>query len=145
MARPDLRASVAADVERTVTAQFPDVEVVSAQIVAGGVLRVLIDRPGGVDHDLCSRVTQVLRPYLDRYTLEVSSPGIPRPLLKPEHYERSVGREIAVKTSEPIEGRRTFTGTLREADAKRIVIEQDAVGVEIPLALVRKSHVVEEL
>jgi ribosome maturation factor RimP len=144
VARPDPRA-VSADVERAVTSQLPDVEVVDVQLVAGA-LRVLIDHPRGVDHELCSTVTNVLRPYLDRYTLEVSSPGIPRPLVKPAHFARCIGRAIAVKTHEPVSGRRTFTGVLRDADESNITLagENGDDDVVIPFGLVRKSHLVEE-
>ena len=145
MARPDPRAVVAADVERAVTTQLPDVEIVDVQ-VAAGALRVLIDHPRGVDHELCSTVTNVLRPYLDRYTLEVSSPGIPRPLVRPAHYQRYLGRVVAVKTHEPLGGRKSFTGVLRDADDDRIAlsVEPDQDDVVIPLGIVRKSHLVEE-
>jgi ribosome maturation factor RimP len=144
VARPDPRA-VSADVERAVTSQLPDVEVVDVQLVAGA-LRVLIDHPQGVDHELCSTVTNVLRPYLERYTLEVSSPGIPRPLVKPAHFARNIGRAIAVKTHEPVSGRRTFTGVLRDADDSNITLagENGDEDVVIPFGLVRKSHLVEE-
>jgi len=84
--------AIAEDVERVLGAALPALDVVDVRILPGGILRVLIDHPKGVDHELCSTVTNILRPYLDRYTLEVSSPGIPRPLTKPAHYERFRGR-----------------------------------------------------
>jgi ribosome maturation factor RimP len=146
VARPDTRAVVSADVERAVTTQLPDVEIVDVQLAPGGLLRVLIDHPKGVDHELCSQVTNILRPYLDRYTLEVSSPGIPRPLVKPAHYVRHIGHAIQVRTAEPLDGRRTFTGVLRDANDERIAlaVEDRPEEVVIPLGLVRKSHLVEE-
>jgi ribosome maturation factor RimP len=147
MASSDLpRAEIPADVERAVTSQLPDVEVVDVQLSASS-LRVLIDHPGGVDHELCTTVTNVLRPYLDRFTLEVSSPGIPRPLIRPAHFRRFVGHEISVRTHEPVEGRKSFVGVLRDADNDRIVIEPDDEEdtLEIPFGLVRKSHLVEEI
>ena len=147
MASSDLpRAEIPADVERAVTSQLPDVEVVDVQLSASS-LRVLIDHPGGVDHELCTTVTNVLRPYLDRFTLEVSSPGIPRPLIRPAHFRRFVGHEISVRTHEPVEGRKSFVGVLRDADDDRIVIEpdDDEDTLEIPFGLVRKSHLVEEI
>ncbi len=145
MSRPDPRTAVVSDVERAVTSQLPDVEIVDVQLVAGS-LRVLIDHPKGVDHELCSLVTNVLRPYLDRYTVEVSSPGIPRPLVRPAHFQKYVGRTVAVKTHEPVDGRRTFTGVLREADESTIAVavEDAEDAVVIPLEIVRKSHLVEE-
>ena len=145
MSRPDPRATVVADVERAVTSQLPAVEIVDVQLAAGH-LRVLIDHPNGVDHELCTLVTNVLRPYLDRYTVEVSSPGIPRPLVRPAHFQKYLGRSIAVKTHEPVDGRRTFTGVLRDADDDRISLALEGADEEvvIPFGLVRKSHLVEE-
>jgi ribosome maturation factor RimP len=145
VARPDARPSVAHDVERDVVKQLPDVEVFDVQL-SGDVLRVLIDHPNGVDHALCGRVATVLRGYTDRYQLEVSSPGIPRPLLRPKHFQRNVGSRIAVETREAIDGRRRFSGALRDADDERIVLEDPELEgpLPIPLSLVRKSHLVEE-
>jgi ribosome maturation factor RimP len=145
VARPDVRASVAHDVERDVVTQLPDVEIVDVQ-VSGSVLRVLIDHPDGVDHTLCGRVANVLGKYTNRYQLEVSSPGIPRPLIRPSHFQRNVGKEIAVETRQAIDGRRRFNGALRGADDEQIVLElpDREEPLPIPLALVRKSHLVEE-
>jgi ribosome maturation factor RimP len=144
--REDAQARIAGEVERAVTAQLPDVDVVDVHIASGALLRVLIDHPRGVDHELCATVTSILRGYTDRYSLEVSSPGIPRPLVKPAHYARFLGHEVVVKTTEPIEGKRSFTGTLREADDRAIVVAANGAEtpVAIPLALVRKSHLVQE-
>jgi ribosome maturation factor RimP len=143
--RPDVRPSVASEVERDVVTQLPDVEVFDVQL-AGGVLRVTIDHPQGVDHEVCSRVSNVLRGYTERFQLEVSSPGIPRPLIRPKHFQRSVGSRIAVETREAIDGRKRFTGSLRDADDQQIVLElpDREEPLPIPLALVRKSHLVEE-
>ena len=144
MANPDRQAAVTADVERAIVTQLPDVEIVDIQLAAS-TLRVLIDHPRGVDHNLCSTVSNVLRPYLDRYDLEVSSPGIPRPLVRPAHYQKAVGRPVTVRTHEPIDGRRTFQGVLTEADDDRIALSlEGGDAVVIPLGLVRKSHLVEE-
>jgi ribosome maturation factor RimP len=144
VANPDRQAGVTADVERAITTQLPDVEIVDVQLAAGS-LRVLIDHPLGVDHNLCSTVSNVLRPYLDRYTLEVSSPGIPRPLVRPAHYQKYLGRAVAVRTMEPVDGRRTFQGVLTEADDDRIALSlEGGDAVVIPLGLVRKGHLVEE-
>ncbi|HWX46380.1 MAG TPA: hypothetical protein VNY52_13810, partial [Solirubrobacteraceae bacterium] len=79
----------------------PDVEVLLAEVVsspAHPTLRVFIDHPDGVTLALCERVTGVLSQLRERYTLEVSSPGIERPLTKPEHFRRFVGRRARVRT-----------------------------------------------
>jgi ribosome maturation factor RimP len=123
---------------------FPEVEVLLAEQVSPGMLRVTIDRPGGVDLELCEQVSRALSTLRERYSLEVSSPGIERPLVKPEHFRRVVGEEVAVRTEEPIEGRRRFKGTLTDARDETIEIDQDGMPVRIPLAAIRRGTLVVE-
>jgi ribosome maturation factor RimP len=118
------------------------------------ILRIRIDRPdsdAGVTLDDCSRVSRELETYLDespelseRYVLEVSSPGVERPLVKPRDYQRFTGKEIAIKTSEAIGdlGKRV-EGVLRGIDEKGVV-ELDVKGrtVEVPRDQIRKAHLV---
>ena len=80
--------AIAEDVERVLGAALPAIDVVDVQVVPGGVLRVLIDHPDGVDHERCAEVGRALVAFRERFALEVSSPGIPRPLTKPAHYAR---------------------------------------------------------
>lgn len=89
----------------------------------GGLLRIVVDRPGGVDlealTDASDRVSRVLDdedPVPGRYTLELSSPGLERPLRTPEHYRRFVGSKVAVKTRPHVEGERRLEGVIEEAD-----------------------------
>ena len=82
---------IQAEVEARLAELEPDVEVLAADVLGGGrarILRIFLDRPGGVDLDLCARVTTHLRDLLRDYTVEVSSPGPERPLTKLEHYRR---------------------------------------------------------
>jgi ribosome maturation factor RimP len=130
------------EIESTLATRVPDVEVVLAERPSPGQLRVVIDRPGGVDLDLCERVSRELSPLRERYALEVSSPGLDRPLVKPEHYRRAVGERVDVRTDAPIEGRRRFDGGLRAADDEGIEIDQDGRPVRIRYAEIRRSHVV---
>jgi ribosome maturation factor RimP len=87
------------EVSRTVTAALPDVDVLALELTGKERFCVYVDAPGGVDHALCERVTGILRPYLDRYSVEVSSPGFERPLRTRAHFERAVGRAVRVKTA----------------------------------------------
>ncbi len=132
------------EIESTLATRVPEVEVVLAERPSPGQLRVVIDRPGGVDVDLCERVSRELSPLRERYALEVSSPGLDRPLVKPEHYRRAVGERVAVRTDAPVEGRRRFDGGLRAADDDGIEVEQDGRPVRIRYAEIRRSHVVYE-
>jgi len=98
-------------------------------------LRVTVDRPGGVDIGAIQDVTRALSNALDRddpvpgrYTLEVSSPGLERPLRKPDHFRRAVGSDVLVKTREEIVGERRFRGVLTAADDEGITVDQGAPG-----------------
>ena len=86
------------DVARTVESALPGVEVLALELTGKERFCVYVDHPTGVDHALCERVTDVLRPYLDEYCVEVSSPGLDRPLRTKAHFERAVGRDVRLKT-----------------------------------------------
>jgi ribosome maturation factor RimP len=123
----------------------PDVELIALERPSRDGLRLFIDHPAGVDLDLCERVTHHLRDLLEHYSLEVSSPGLDRPLTKPEHFRRFLGRRVRVRTREAIEGQRSFTGRLTGADERAVELEAGAGKVEIPLAGIRRSNLVPEL
>jgi ribosome maturation factor RimP len=123
----------------------PQIELITLERPAAQTLRLYIDHPGGVDLDLCERVTGQLRDLLDAWSLEVSSPGIDRPLTKPEHYRRFLGHRVRVRTTDAIAGRRNFTGTLTEADADSVSLEADGDAVRIPMTEIRRSNLIPDL
>ena len=137
------------DLEQTIEARLrgfdPEVELIALEQPAAETLRLYIDRPGGVDLALCEGVTGELRDLLERYSLEVSSPGIDRPLTKPEHFRRFLGRRVRVRTTEEIEGRRNFTGTLAEADDDSVLVAAEGTPVRIPIAGIKRSNLIGEL
>src|SRR6476646_4007770 len=108
----ELTREVAGTVER----QIPGVEVLAVELLSPTRFCVFIDHPRGVDHALCARVTELLRSYLNQYTVDVSSPGLERPLRKPSHFRNAVGRKVTLRTSAEIEGRRRFRGEVLAAD-----------------------------
>ena len=122
----------------------PAVELIALERPAAETLRLYIDHPDGVDLALCERVTKQLRDLLQTWSLEVSSPGEDRPLTKPEHFRRFMGRRVRVRTQEAIEGHRSFTGTLTAADERRVRLDAPAGEVEIPLSRIRRSNLVPE-
>ena len=77
--------------------RVPGTEVLAVELLGPERFCVYIDHPKGVDHALCERVTRELDDYRRKYTVDVSSPGIERPLRKPEHFERFVGRRVALR------------------------------------------------
>src|ERR1700756_5546665 len=93
---------IQADIEARLAHSEPDVEVLLAEVLGGRSLRVFIDHPDGVTLDLCERVTLQLNDLRERYSLEVSSPGSERPLTKPAHFRRFVGRRARVRTRHPL-------------------------------------------
>ena len=137
--------AIAEDVERVLGAVLPAIDLVDVRVVPGGVLRVLIDHPDGVDHERCVEVGRALVAFRERFALEVSSPGIPRPLTKPAHYERFCGREVDVRLHAPLEGRRRIRGELLESDGQRVVVRDTDGALEIPFAAISRAHLVEEL
>ena len=86
------------EIARTVESALPGVEVLALELTGKERFCVYVDHARGVDHALCERVTDVLRPYLDEYSVEVSSPGFDRPLRTKAHFERVVGCTVKVKT-----------------------------------------------
>jgi ribosome maturation factor RimP len=137
------------EIEQQLAAGEPEVEVLLAEVVGGNTLRVYIDHPQGVTLALCERVTLALSALRERYTLEVSSPGIERPLTKPDHFRRFVGRRARVRTRHPRvgispPGRRSFTGELVGATDSEITLAADEGIVAIPYAEIHRSNLVEE-
>jgi ribosome maturation factor RimP len=121
----------------------PDVELLALERPASERLRLVIDRSDGVDIALCERVTGLLRDLLVDWSLEVSSPGPERPLTKPEHFRRFVGRRVRVKTREDIAGHRSFTGQLTDAGEESVSVDSGEGPVSIPLAAVRRSNLLD--
>jgi ribosome maturation factor RimP len=120
----------------------PEIELIALEQPAGEMIRLYIDYPGGVDLALCERVTNHLRDLLETWSLEVSSPGADRPLTKPEHFRRFMGRRVRVRTREAIEGQSSFTGTLTAADEGGVRVQAGEGEVEIPHSRIRRSNLV---
>jgi ribosome maturation factor RimP len=159
------------DIERRIAQSEPDVEVLLAEVLGGRCLRVFIDHPDGVTLALCERVTALLSEERERYSLEVSSPGNERPLSKPAHFRRFVGRRARVRTRHPrpfghlsdqcsaadtskAADRRSgtptsktavsFTGELVGASEDEITLAAEEGIIAIPYSEIRRSNLVEE-
>jgi ribosome maturation factor RimP len=137
-------SSLQADIEARLAEAAPDVEVLLAEVVGGHTLRLFIDHPEGVTLDLCERVTHLLPDVRESYALEVSSPGIDRPLTKPDHFRRFLGRRARVRTRDARDGHTSFTGELVGASEAEVTIAADVGVIAIPYADIRKSNLVEE-
>ncbi len=127
------------------------VELVDVEVTGEGVrtvVRVLVDREGGVTVEECARVSEMLSRQLDledpfqhRYTLEVSSPGLDRPLRRAGDFDRFAGRMAEVVTSQPVEGQRRFVGRLGGLQGGRVVLHlPDGRDLRVPLAEVAEAR-----
>jgi len=137
-------------VERIVATE--GMELVEAQLLGGGkhrVFRLFIDRTEGVTHDDCEKVSRLVSEVIDEgdlisggaYTLEVSSPGIERALVKPKDYERFLGSKVKIELREAIEKSKKFTGKLTAFDGERVTLElEPGKSMDFPLAGIHKAN-----
>ncbi len=114
-----------------------------------GMLRIFIDGPDGIGLDDCEKVSREVAATLDvedvitqAYRLEISSPGLDRPLVKPEHYRRFKGEVAKIQTLAPVAGRRRFQGVLLDATDDEVSIETADGVITLPLADIDKAKLV---
>ena len=133
------------EVTSRVEGSLPGVEVLALELSGPERFTVFVDHPQGVDHALCVRVSEVLREYLDRYAVDVSSPGPEPPLRRPQHFERAVGRKVALRTADSIAGRKRFRGELVAAGERSLRLAPDQrEPVEIPYDAIVRGNLIEE-
>ncbi|HEY7561948.1 MAG TPA: hypothetical protein VH650_07220 [Gaiellaceae bacterium] len=132
------------EVADTVESRLPDVEVLAVELGGPERLTVYIDSPEGVDHALCAQVTDVLRDYLDRYTLDVSSPGLERPLRTPRHFAGVVGQRVAIRTAQEVEGRKRFRGEVVAASDDDVTVAASTGHVRIPYETIARGNLIDE-
>ena len=116
-----------------------------------GVLRLYIDKEGGVNVDDCSSVSRQISALIDveepvrgQFNLEVSSPGLDRPLRRLQDCQRFIGSIVKLKTVMPLEGKRNFKGRLLAASEETLVIETDTEEISLPMGAIEKARIVPE-
>jgi ribosome maturation factor RimP len=130
-------------------------ELIEVQLGHAGqdvLLRLFIDKEGGVTIDDCAVATRLVNPVLDledlikeHYMLEVSSPGIERPLRKEDHFRRYAGQHAKVKTHTPVGGKKRFSGILKGVTDGMIDIECDGTTISVHLENIEKAHLAPDL
>ncbi len=127
-------------------------EIVEVQLLGGGAartLRIFIDKPEGVTHEDCENISRQVGTVLDeedvlpgnRYTLEVSSPGVERKLSRPADFERFTGQKAKISLTEPVEDQKYWVGTLRGLQGDTVTLEPtEGKFIQIPLGQVRKAN-----
>jgi len=136
------------EIEARLSGLEPEVELLLAE-VRGSILRIFIDHPGGVTLALCEQVTHHLNDYRERYSLEVSSPGRDRPLTKPQHYSRFLGRRAKVRLRNAADGRagataghKQLTGELVGASDADVTLAAADGLVTIPYEQIARSNLI---
>jgi ribosome maturation factor RimP len=129
------------EIEARLSGLEPEVELLLAE-VQGSVLRIFIDHPDGVTLALCERVTGHLSDYRERYSLEVSSPGQDRPLTKPQHYSRFLGRRARVRLRNAADGHKQLTGELVGASDAEVTLAAADGLVTIPYEQIARSNLI---
>jgi ribosome maturation factor RimP len=118
---------------------LPGVDVLAVELLAPSRFCVYVDHPAGVDHDLCGRVTDVLRDYLREYTVEVSSPGLARPLRTREHFAAAVGQRVRVRTAA-----RKLRGEVVAAGESSVRVAVAGSETEIPYAEIVRANLIDD-
>ncbi|GAB4246931.1 MAG: ribosome maturation factor RimP [Thermoleophilia bacterium] len=141
-------------VQEVLDRELGDVELVLLEQAGSArrrIVRLFVDHPEGVTHELCARVSGVVGRELDEagfsegpYTLEVSSPGVERPLRRRSHFEQQLGEQVLVKTYAPVEGRKSWQGLLQEVQDEAVVLEADGLSVAIEFENIAKANLVFE-
>jgi ribosome maturation factor RimP len=132
------------EVAETVEGRIPEVEVLAVELGGPEHITVYVDHPAGVDHALCERVTTELRPFLEHYRVDVSSPGFERPLRTRAHFADAVGRRVAVRTDVEVAGRKRFRGEVVSAGEEDVTLAAGDERVDIPYEAIVRGNLMEE-
>ena len=136
----DRERTLEREISGKVEEALPGVEVLAVELTGPERMTVYVDRAGEpVDIALCQRVTRVLADYLREYGIDVSSPGPERPLRKPAHFQRALGRQVKLKT----DGRK-LRGEVKRADEQRVTVAADGGEFDIPYDQIVRGNLIEE-
>jgi ribosome maturation factor RimP len=125
---------------REVESALPGVEVLAVELTGTDRFTVFVDHATGVDHALCARVTDVLREYLRDYAIDVSSPGVERPLRKADHFRNAIGRRVVLRTPQ----RKRLRGEILSAGESSVVVQSGDDTVEIPYDQIVRGNLMNE-
>jgi len=135
----DKEKQLTREIAPKVEAAIPGTEVLAVELSGPERFTVYVDHAGGVDHALCERVTHVLRDYLRRYSVDVSSPGVERPLRRESHFRNVVGRRVALRTEE----RKNVRGEVVTAGERSVVVQINGESVDIPYDSIVRGNLIE--
>jgi ribosome maturation factor RimP len=141
MGTHDKERQLTREIAPKVEGALPGTEVLAVELTSPERFTVYVDHLGGVDHALCERVTNVLRDYLRDYSVDVSSPGIERPLRKRAHFDSVVGRTVALRTQE----RSRVRGEVVSAGERSVTVKTNGDSVDVPYDSIVRGNLIEEV
>jgi ribosome maturation factor RimP len=137
----DRERQLTREIAPKVEGALPGTEVLAVELTSPERFTVFVDHAQGVDHALCERVTNVLRDYLREYSVDVSSPGVERPLRNQAHFRNVVGRRVALRTRE----RNRVRGEVVSAGERSVTVKTEAESVDIPYESIVRGNLIEEV
>jgi ribosome maturation factor RimP len=135
----DTERQLQREVTQRVESGLPGVEVLAVELSGNERFTVFVDHPQGVDHELCQRVTDILRDYLREYAIDVSSPGFERPVRTAAHFRNAVGRRVALRTAD-----RRVRGEVIEAGERAVKVGVDGTELDIPYEAIVRGNLIDE-
>jgi len=132
------------DIVPRVEHAVPGVEVLAVELLSPSRFCVYVDHTNGVDHALCARVTEILAEYRSSYTIDVSSPGLDRPLRTPEHFRAVIGQTVQLRTAAAIGGTTRFRGTVVAASTHSLRIAVGDTERDIPYEQIVRGNLIDE-
>ena len=132
------------DIAPTVERAVPGVEVLAVELLSPSRFCVYVDHAAGVDHALCTRVTEILSDYRGTYTIDVSSPGLDRPLRRPEHFRAAIGQDVQIRTAGEISGKKKFRGPVVAASERSLRIADGDAELDIPYDAIVRGNLIDE-
>jgi ribosome maturation factor RimP len=136
----DRERQLTREITPKVESGVPGAQVLAVELTSPERFTVYIDHAQGVDHALCERVTNVLRDYLRDYSVDVSSPGVERPLRTPSHFRNVVGRRVALRTNT----RNRVRGEVVSAGERSVTVKTDRESVDVPYEAIVRGNLIEE-
>ena len=137
----DKERQLTREIAPKVEGALPGTEVLAVELTSPERFTVFVDHVKGVDHALCERVTSVLRDYLREYSVDVSSPGLERPVRKQEHFRNAVGRKVSLRT----EKRNRVRGEVLSAGERSVTVKANGESVDIPYDSIVRGNLIEEV
>jgi ribosome maturation factor RimP len=136
----DKERTLTREISRKVEQALPGTEVLAVELSGPDRFTVFVDHAQGVDHGFCARVTDVLRDYVDEYSVEVSSPGIERPLRTPQHFRNAIGHHVTLRT--PV--RKRLRGEVIDVGERAVTLQTDKENIEVPYDEIVRGNLVYE-